>query len=577
MSLKLINIHKEYQHVLFDQLNYQFNLPGFYLLTGKSGCGKTTLLNIIAGYEKFQDGQRVIDPNIKIACVFQNYEFINNLTIKENIYMPLDLYNEDYTHAHEIIKILDIESLLDHYPHELSDGQKQRAGIARALFCKPQIIICDEPTESLDINNKHKVIHLLHQMSKHCIVIVASHEKDIMQQYCDVILEIDNYRLKEVKNTLKNNKFIVQSLQRKIDLRKARYFIWKMTMKRNILMVLFFMIFIMIQVSLFHVEQVFFNQKPGTSALNNQVIYINSYQNNPSLENLDIVPQFDPLYLSNQYYQCHIYPQPSQSNKFHIPILKDNEIIINHNVEKLLKQQGYNPIIGTTLKLSYKLENISYPLSFKIIDVINEKDVGPTLQIYYSKEYIIQTLKSTPYSRKYPSQYDYLNQVGQKIAIYPCTKENVQEQYEYLSSQKHFSVYHSILTAFENSQKSQHFYLLILKIIEITVLIFHILYTVSSILKEMNKNQIGFSLMNAVGLTIKDIKNIFFLQKLKVILVFSLFPIALILISQLFGNPLILSLVYFLISITVYFTIFSIRLKTFQKQNISLILKEKED
>ena len=97
MSLKLINIHKEYQHVLFNQLNYQFSSPGFYLLTGKSGSGKTTLLNIIAGYENFQEGERIIDSDMTIACVFQNYEFIENLTMRENIYMPLDIYDEEYT------------------------------------------------------------------------------------------------------------------------------------------------------------------------------------------------------------------------------------------------------------------------------------------------------------------------------------------------------------------------------------------------------------------------------------------------------------------------------------------------
>ena len=577
MSLKLINIHKEYQHVLFDQLNYQFSSPGFYLLTGKSGSGKTTLLNIIAGYEKFQEGERIIDSDMTIACVFQNYEFIENLTMRENIYMPLDIYDEEYTDAKEIIKILDIESLLDHYPHELSDGQKQRAGIARALFCKPQIIICDEPTESLDIENKHKVIDLLCQMSKHCIVIVASHEKDIMQKYCDVIIEIENYGLKEVKNTQKAQSFIIQPHQRKINLHKAQHFIWKMTMKRNILMVLFFMIFIMIQVGLYQVEQVFFNQKPGTDALNNQVIYIDFYQNNSSLDNLDIVPQFDPLYLSNQYYQCHIYPQPSQFDNPQIPVLKDNEIIINHNVEQLLKKQGYDPIIGTVLSLSYKLENISYPLDFKIIDIVEEKDVGTSLQIYYSKDYMIQTLKSRPYSKKYPSQYDYLTEAGQKIAIYSCNKENVQEQYEYLSNQEHLSIYHSILTSFENSQKSQNFYLLILRIIEITVLIFHILYTIGSILKEMKKNQFGFSLMNAVGLSLKDTKTIFFSQKIKIVIILSLFPIIHILIGYTFNIPIQLPFIYLLSSMIFYLIIFVIRLKTFHKQNIALILKEKED
>lgn len=93
----------------------------------------------------------------------------------------------------------------------------------------------------------------------------------------------------------------------------------------------------------------------------------------------------------------------------------------------------------------------------------------------------------------------------------------------------------------------------------------------------MKKNQFGFSLMNAVGLSLKDTKTIFFSQKIKIVIILSLFPIIHILIGYTFNIPIQLPFIYLLSSMIFYLIIFVIRLKTFHKQNIALILKEKED
>lgn len=119
----------------------------------KSGSGKSTLLNILAGYEEIDSGQRIIDKDIHITSIFQTYELINELTVYENLKMLEDIYNEDVS-MDSIMQQLGLQEIKDHYPYELSAGQQQRVGIARALMQKPQVIICDEPTESLDIENK---------------------------------------------------------------------------------------------------------------------------------------------------------------------------------------------------------------------------------------------------------------------------------------------------------------------------------------------------------------------------------------------------------------------------------------
>ena len=161
MQLALQNIHKSFgNHIVFQNLSFDFSNCGFYLLCGKSGSGKSTLLNILAGYEEIDSGQRIIDKDIHITSIFQTYELINELTVYENLKMLEDIYNEDVS-MDSIMQQLGLQEIKDHYPYELSAGQQQRVGIARALMQKPQVIICDEPTESLDIENKKIVLDLL--------------------------------------------------------------------------------------------------------------------------------------------------------------------------------------------------------------------------------------------------------------------------------------------------------------------------------------------------------------------------------------------------------------------------------
>ena len=195
MQLALQNIHKSFgNHIVFQNLSFDFSNCGFYLLCGKSGSGKSTLLNILAGYEEIDSGQRIIDKDIHITSIFQTYELINELTVYENLKMLEDIYNEDVS-MDSIMQQLGLQEIKDHYPYELSAGQQQRVGIARALMQKPQVIICDEPTESLDIENKKIVLDLLKKLSNHCVVIVASHEKQLMMEYSDYCYEIKDYQL----------------------------------------------------------------------------------------------------------------------------------------------------------------------------------------------------------------------------------------------------------------------------------------------------------------------------------------------------------------------------------------------
>ena len=179
--LELENITKKYKNnILFDQLNLKLNNPGFYLITGKSGQGKTTLLNILAGFISFEKGERK-ENDCNIAYIFQEYELINELTVIENLRLNSRVFNSNF--ETEFISKLGLDDLLHHYPSELSGGQKQRVGIARALMQEPNFILCDEPTESLDIDNANIVIDLLKELSSEVVVVVVSHQKEILEKY----------------------------------------------------------------------------------------------------------------------------------------------------------------------------------------------------------------------------------------------------------------------------------------------------------------------------------------------------------------------------------------------------------
>ena len=169
---------------IFTDISLTIDHPGLFALWGESGSGKSTLLNIIAGFDSLDHG--VCQTTSSIMTIFQNYELIPQLNVMDNIFLGKP-YSED---NRKLLETLQIDHILDHYPDELSGGQKQRVGIARALISEPGMICCDEPTESLDIENRQIVMHLLKEYSKDHIVIMATHQKDAVEQYADYVITI---------------------------------------------------------------------------------------------------------------------------------------------------------------------------------------------------------------------------------------------------------------------------------------------------------------------------------------------------------------------------------------------------
>ena len=185
--------------------NVSFVLPdkGFVYALGKSGSGKSTLLNLLGYLDTPTDGEIIIDGksfkdfsktdidyfrSSYCGFIFQDYQLINELTVKENISLSLDIKNDSNQKEERIsslMKDLEIEEYANKYPYELSGGQKQRVGIARALIKKPKVILCDEPTGNLDKETSKAILDLLKKASKDCLVFMVSHDYDSSIVYAD--------------------------------------------------------------------------------------------------------------------------------------------------------------------------------------------------------------------------------------------------------------------------------------------------------------------------------------------------------------------------------------------------------
>lgn len=185
----------------------------FTMIIGTSGSGKTTLLNLLGGQDRptqgeiFVEGTRInalkeaqlaVYRRNKVGFIYQNFNLIPMLTVRENILFPLDMGGQkpDMKFFKELTETLGLKDRLDAYPGELSGGQKQQAAIARALLPKPALVLADEPTGNLDTRSGQNVLGLLRMMNiqYHQTLVMITHNLDIAQT-ADRIIRIEDGKI----------------------------------------------------------------------------------------------------------------------------------------------------------------------------------------------------------------------------------------------------------------------------------------------------------------------------------------------------------------------------------------------
>ena len=199
--IKIDNINKKYEKnktiKVLNNISFKFESGKIYSIVGPSGSGKSTLLNLLSlidtptsgtieiNESKINFENKVENDNIrakKIGIIYQDKNLLSDFSAIENVYLPNLLLSNDHTSsinlAKKLIKSVGLSSRLSHFPTELSGGENQRIAIARALINNPEIILADEPTGSLDLENAKQIFKLLLNLrNKNRIIIFATHNR----------------------------------------------------------------------------------------------------------------------------------------------------------------------------------------------------------------------------------------------------------------------------------------------------------------------------------------------------------------------------------------------------------------
>ena len=205
-------------HQAYGLKDVTIDMPdkGIVVVYGESGSGKTTLLNCIAGYDSFDEGTINYDNVNRISAVFQDFQLIDHLTVKENLDLVCSISHScDDTKIIEVLKKLNLIEEINHLPNQLSGGQKQRVAIARSILLDSDVILADEPTGNVDDDNKKVILDLFINLSKQKLVVIVTHDPLFFKNSSDLLIHLSKGKVISMDgNIQKNNK---DALQQKKD------------------------------------------------------------------------------------------------------------------------------------------------------------------------------------------------------------------------------------------------------------------------------------------------------------------------------------------------------------------------
>ena len=227
--IQLSNIDKNFVNLkkinVLRKINYKFKKGKIYSLMGPSGSGKSTLLNLLSLIDRPSSGKIIIENDLidfnnskkndilranKIGIIYQQDNLLNDFTAIENIYLASLAAGKDkdtsISKAKTLLRKVGLTSRLNHYPSQLSGGEKQRVSIARALINDPDIILADEPTGSLDLDTAKGIFELLKkQINPKRLIIFATHNRFFANK-SDCLLEIVNGNIRTINVRVKKSK-----------------------------------------------------------------------------------------------------------------------------------------------------------------------------------------------------------------------------------------------------------------------------------------------------------------------------------------------------------------------------------
>ena len=205
-----------------DDVSLKVEKGDIYGIVGFSGAGKSTLVRTINLLQRptsgdvIVNGESLLDLSNKdlrakrknIGMIFQHFNLLNNITVLDNVIYPIRKLKipkeEKIARAKELLEVVGIDSKADNYPRELSGGQQQRCAIARALASKPDILLCDEATSSLDPKTTKQILKLLKELNESLglTIVIITHQMEVVKDLCNKCAVMQNGKIVEVGSTL---------------------------------------------------------------------------------------------------------------------------------------------------------------------------------------------------------------------------------------------------------------------------------------------------------------------------------------------------------------------------------------
>ncbi|MFS3929917.1 methionine ABC transporter ATP-binding protein [Priestia flexa] len=211
--IKLNRVSKRFSHFeAIKEVSLEINSGEIHGIIGASGAGKSTLLRLMNLIEIPDEGEvevnaqnltrmsgkKLREARKSIGMIFQHFNLISNKTVYDNVAVSLELTQtpkeEQKKRVSECLRFVGLEELKGKYPSQLSGGQKQRVAIARALANRPQVLLCDEPTSSLDPNTTADILKVLEDINKRLgvTIVIVSHEMEVIKSICNCVTVLEN-------------------------------------------------------------------------------------------------------------------------------------------------------------------------------------------------------------------------------------------------------------------------------------------------------------------------------------------------------------------------------------------------
>lgn len=545
------NLNYSYnKQTIFRNLNFSAKTGEFVIILGRSGTGKSTLLYLIDKDIKMQKGKIQIMPeNVIVSLVFQSPTFIKNISVIDNIKIPLIAKGIDKKTISEksecILKKIGIYDLKDRNIDELSGGQLARVQIARALIVNPDVLLLDEPTGSLDEENAKYFISLFKELSLNILVIMVTHRENFAYAYGDKVylLENKNLTLKfEKENFEKKSISFKEEIEEKNIKIKYSLKIGCIFLKSKLgrsLISMFFLTLVFSMMSLFldvmsNTRNIFFDA--AKSFANYNVCHVSKIENEKLDDNLSLVKKTFPselekkyeLYISfdyilgntikvlnsdeTEYIDANFEPIIGENN-FKLlcgrNILHDNEILVNNVLSSELKM-NLDELLGKKIEINKAVQIISeknnqkcfdtvmFNQNYIIVGIVDEIIGLNSGKVYYSYENMYRKL----------STYNLINAseiFEKKVTIIDRIKNATEDDFvksykalivtdeptelkKYLNDS--FEVTSTALSYIENSESIVNSFLSIMEIFLILIAIGAFLlelFTISTIYEEQKK------------------------------------------------------------------------------------------